>query len=308
MSEILEQENAVVLAAAEKMVSLGQTISERIVNGKQSKAEYEQANNILRLLTAYKDNSFTDDDLESVLYCLKDLSEASLFPTVNPIVGQELVYLVDSESGGSGSMIVQNSGSSLTVRDTINFYNGLFASDDGSRINVGIGGNLSINATIGLGSKNLTIDASGAGSFIFTFGSDADGDLYQRLGGKLVRIPKGNDGEVLSMDSGAITWTTSSLGFTPINKAGDTGISGTLTFDTGFGIDNAGVLPIGASATNVNIGGTELTIKDKLITLNQGGAAASGGGSGFEINENSSITPKLFIISELHQYSILSYR
>lgn len=188
MSEILEQENAVVLAAAEKMVSLGQDISERVAAGKQNKDKYAHGVQILRLLTAYKNNTYNDDDLEAVLYSLKELSEASLFPTVDPIVGQDLVYLVEGGSG-SGSMIVQNNGSTLALRDTINFYNGLFASDDGSIINVGIGGNLTIDATIGLGSANLTIDAGGSGDFALNLGSDAIGDTYHRnASGKMARL------------------------------------------------------------------------------------------------------------------------
>lgn len=188
MSEILEQENAVVLAAAEKMVSLGQDISERTAAGKQSKDKLSHGLQILRLLTAYKDNTFNDDDLEAVLYSLRELSEAELFPTVDPIVGQELVYLVEGGSG-SGSMTIQNNGSTLALRDTLNFYNGLFASDDGSIINVGIGGNLTIDATIGLGSANLTIDAGGAGDFAINLGSDAIGDIhYRNASGKVARL------------------------------------------------------------------------------------------------------------------------
>lgn len=130
MSEVLEQENAIVLAAAEKMVSLGQTISEGVANGKQKKAEYGKGLTILQLLTAYKNNTWDDDDLESVLYCLKDLSEASTFPTVSPIVGQELVYLV------GGLIRVENDGDLLPARSVINFFDGLLAEDDGQKINV----------------------------------------------------------------------------------------------------------------------------------------------------------------------------
>jgi len=207
MSEILEQENAVVLAAAEKMISLGQTISVNVADGKQAKSQYKQALQILMLLTAYKDNTFTDDDLEAVLYGLKDLSESSLFPTVNPIVGQELVYLVDEEVGGVGvwgSII----GTITDQTDLINYLN----------------------------------------------------SNYQGI-----------------------------LGFTPVNKAGDTAVQ-TISFSTGQGIDNAGVFPIGASATYILLGGTELRVKDKLMTIGYAGAAGSGGGAGFEIMEGGSVT------------------
>lgn len=329
-AEVIEQENAIVLAAAEKLVALGRAISERLVDGKagkNSEADYQQGYDILQLLTAYKDNSFTNPELEAVLYDLRGLSGAYDFPTVSPIVGQELIYLVDTESGGSGTTITpQNNGSTLSQRDYWNFYNGLTSSDDGTRINIGLGGTLTVAATIQLGAVDLSIDASGAGDFAISVGSDATGDLlYRNSSGKLARL--GITTGILGVTAGLPAWQTvtaplvmtagalsmpvatsiangylsstdwstfnnkqAALGYTPINHAGDTGISGTLTFDTSFGIDNAGVLPIGASATQVTLGGTELVIKDKLFTINNGGAAASGFGAGFEINENAVIT------------------
>lgn len=86
-------------------------------------------------------------------------------------------------------------------------------------------------------------------------------------------------------------------------------------------IDNAGAtLDIGAAATTVNIGNsgstvnilgtllyenvTNLTVTDALITLNKGGAAASGGGSGFEIEENSLITGYIKQSSTRNGYDI----
>ena len=93
MSEILTQENAIILAAAQKMVSLGSEASQKVVNGREASAEDTQGELILRLLTAYrKKSSLTDPQLESILYDLRKLSEESLFPTINPIVGQEIVY------------------------------------------------------------------------------------------------------------------------------------------------------------------------------------------------------------------------
>lgn len=81
-------------------------------------------------------------------------------------------------------------------------------------------------------------------------------------------------------------------------------IGGTLSIGTG----NASAINIGTGpgATTINLGGTSdtvtiagtltavnttnLEVSDKLITLNKGGAASSGGGSGFEIEENGSAT------------------
>lgn len=93
MSEILTQENAIILAAAQKMVLLGSEASQKKVIGKDSDTEDVQGELILRLLTAYRKKvSLSDAQLESILYDLRKLSEESLFPTVNPIVGQEIVY------------------------------------------------------------------------------------------------------------------------------------------------------------------------------------------------------------------------
>lgn len=81
-------------------------------------------------------------------------------------------------------------------------------------------------------------------------------------------------------------------------------IGGTLSIGTGYA--SAINIGTGPSATNITLGGssdtvtiagtltavntTNLEVSDKLITLNKGGAASSGGGSGFEIEENGSAT------------------
>lgn len=64
-----------------------------------------------------------------------------------------------------------------------------------------------------------------------------------------------------------------------------------------IGVTNADVINIGHAGTVVNIfggdinfEGTQHYIEDKLITLNKNGSAASGVGSGFEIEENAIIT------------------
>ncbi len=95
MSEIFEEENAIILAAAEKMVALGSAAAQKYVNGKESKIDDENGQKILELLTAYrqKDN-LENPQLESILYELRELSEESIFPTISPIVGQPLSYQV----------------------------------------------------------------------------------------------------------------------------------------------------------------------------------------------------------------------
>lgn len=99
MSEILTQENAIILAASQKMVSLGSSASQKRINGRESSAEDTQGELILRLLTAYRKKiALSEPQLEAILYDLRKLSESSVFPTVNPIVGQEIVYYFNEES------------------------------------------------------------------------------------------------------------------------------------------------------------------------------------------------------------------
>ena len=64
-----------------------------------------------------------------------------------------------------------------------------------------------------------------------------------------------------------------------------------------IGVSNADTINYGYSGTTHNFVGTtinqnvtNLNVKDKLITINDGGAAASGGSSGFEIEEGGIIT------------------
>lgn len=175
MAEIFQEENAIILAAAEKMVALGSEAAQRSIIGKESKTQEAKGEKILRLLTAYrKKDDLTSAQLESILYCLRQASESNVFPTIDPIVGQNLEYLVQEEGGGSATLIMQNAGSDLPNRSYLNFYRGLTASDDGTRTNVGL--------TLGTDGYVLTMDsglpvwlpASGGGHVIFN-GVDVSG-------------------------------------------------------------------------------------------------------------------------------------
>jgi hypothetical protein len=100
MSEILQQENAIILAAAQKMVSLGSEAAQKAVEGKESKVEDKDGELILLLLTAYRRKaSMTDAQLEAILYDLRKLSGEDEFPTVSPIVGQAIVYHFEGTEG-----------------------------------------------------------------------------------------------------------------------------------------------------------------------------------------------------------------
>lgn len=94
MAEILTEENSIILAATQKMVSEGFAAAQLILNGEEAYIEDESANKILTLLTVYKRKTDLEDkELEAILFCLKDLSEEDVFPTISPVVGLPIVYV-----------------------------------------------------------------------------------------------------------------------------------------------------------------------------------------------------------------------
>lgn len=106
--------------------------------------------------------------------------------------------------------------------------------------------------------------------------------------------------------------TAGGYGITDVLLLSGGTLTGNLLFSAGANLDtvatggsdvlnigtaNADIINIGSSTTVVNIQGsliyqnvTNLEVKDKLIRLNKGGAAASGSSSGFEIEEGGSVT------------------
>lgn len=106
MSEILLEENSIILASATKMLALGTEASKRMVAGKESKEQDEKGASILTLLTAYRQKSnLGEKQLESLLYCLRGLAEENVYPTINPIVGQLLTYVTSTSSGSGGGTV-----------------------------------------------------------------------------------------------------------------------------------------------------------------------------------------------------------
>lgn len=100
-------------------------------------------------------------------------------------------------------------------------------------------------------------------------------------------------------------------------------IAGAKTFNSPITADidrAAGTLALGATATTINIGGpgatvniqgntvyenvSQLQVKDPLITLNKGGAAASASGSGIEVEEDGSDTGYVKISSNRNSWAI----
>ena len=137
MTEIRTQENAIVLAAAENLVSLGSVSAQLLIEGKENEEQISKGLTLLTVFTAYaKKADLEDEEIDALLYCLKSQSEADYFPTTSPIVGQALnsiikvvsdnlawynegVYLGDGitevDLRGSG-LVVSRSGSRLTAQ------------------------------------------------------------------------------------------------------------------------------------------------------------------------------------------------
>lgn len=154
MSEILTNENAIILASSEKMVELGTLGAQRLVAGKEDKLQVAEAWRIMILLRVYQNASeLSDDDFEQLLYCLQMLSGESVFPTVSPIVGQEIINEIIVQS--VTSITIQNNSVDLAIREKLNFRRDTQATDDGSVINVDFRDPLSSVLTSG---STITLD------------------------------------------------------------------------------------------------------------------------------------------------------
>lgn len=88
-----------------------------------------------------------------------------------------------------------------------------------------------------------------------------------------------------TLNIGTVTATVLNLGTGAANAFINIGTSGTNTINIGNANSTVNIL-----GTTVYENVTNLDVSDKLITLNKGGGAASGGGTGFEIEENAIIT------------------
>lgn len=108
----------------------------------------------------------------------------------------------------------------------------------------------------------------------------------------------GTDGQLLRVNGTTLGFGNDGLNILIFKANQGIDVATTGGTDTlNIGTSNADVINIGHSTTTVNIQGTlvyqnviNLTVTDKLITLNKGGATASGSSSGFEVEENNIIT------------------
>ena len=95
MSQILNEENAIITAATSRMVELGTSVSQNAAEGIEVPDKFTEGQKIMKLLKAYRKKAeFTDAELEALLYCLRKLSNANSFPTQSPLVGYPLTCLL----------------------------------------------------------------------------------------------------------------------------------------------------------------------------------------------------------------------
>lgn len=151
---------------------------------------------------------------------------------------------------------------------------------------------------------NNTVQDLGLGT-LKTVLADADKFLVRDASGVVVSNTKAVPTGVVVGDTDSQTLTNKSLTTPTItgNIEADavvnadiatSGSVSTINIGTGAG---ANIVNIGGANTTINLTGTvnnqnvtNLNVTDKLVTLNDGGAAASGGGSGIEVEENALIT------------------
>lgn len=172
--------------------------------------------------------------------------------------------------GGRGrrGIIVQDEGTQVNgIVNTLNFAGAsVIVTDDGGgkvTVTIGGGGMITGGGTVNRIAMFTPVGTAIGDSPLLRSGSDviADGNLYFASGNGIDVVATGGS-DVLSI-----------------------------------GVNNADVINYGYSGTTHNFSGTtfnefttNLNVKDKLITINVGGAAGSGGNAGFEIEEGGSIT------------------
>ena len=223
------------------------------------------------------------------------ISDANGIPTHSVTTATELSY-VNGVTSAIQAQIDSKLASTLSqhfifVGNSSNVATGVAMSGEASIVDTGAV-TLSNAAVIG---KVLTGYTSGAGTVAAT---DTILEAIQKL--------NGNDG-------------------LRVLKAGDS-MTGDLLFSSGNGIDssaaasplnigqtNATTINIGNAGCTVNINGTlnsvnttNLEVTDKLITVNNGGAAASGNGSGIEVEEDSAATAYIKVGNTRQSWDMLA--
>lgn len=154
MSEIRLQENSIISQVALKLLSLGVSASQKNINGVESKKEFEQGLRIIYLLRSYsKKSDLSDDEIDSVLYCLRKLSDGNYFPTISPLVGKQLTI-------GQSSSTIKYYENGVFVGDSItdiDFVGGFSLSKNGNVLTVQSPYSLT-GTVINLGDYDLSSD------------------------------------------------------------------------------------------------------------------------------------------------------
>lgn len=99
----------------------------------------------------------------------------------------------------------------------------------------------------------------------FEMGSNADGDLYYRLGSTVARLPIGSEAEVLGVTSGALAWGTGTR-----FRSDAAPVVTILTSDR-----NVGITGNTSSTVTVNLPAISSSIQEVTIIDENGGAAAN---------------------------------
>ena len=102
MSEVVRQKDSIIYAAAQRMVEVGVDASKAMLDGKQP--DYTDGYKLHTVFRAYtKANELEASEVEALLYCMRKLSGAYEFPTVEPLVGKGINYVIEQINVGEGA-------------------------------------------------------------------------------------------------------------------------------------------------------------------------------------------------------------
>ena len=201
------------------------------------------------------------------------IGDASDSNTTKKVLMSDVITLLESASG------LNSFGTAVTITD------GTAASSDTTGALIVTGG-ISTAADLFVG-DDLVLESDDAE---LVFGADKEVKLVHTddVGLHL------NDGMRLAFrDQGDEYVTSASDGNLKINSGNVINLVGT-TIDIDGIADVSGNLIVGGdltvNGTTTTVSTQNLLVEDKLVTLNDGGAADSGGGSGIEVEENGSAT------------------
>lgn len=173
MSEIRQNIDGILEVASQRFLELMTEASQNVMEGITSEVQQRDAQKILTVLQAYAKNADMEtDEVDALLYCLLQLSEADQLPAVPSLLNQ-IQYVVSRVS--QVRIIVQNDSIDLPERERINFHNGLSASDDGDVIHVqAVGGEYDRVSVVTAG-PNIEVDMDHRKKRLFVGDAPIDG-------------------------------------------------------------------------------------------------------------------------------------